>query len=366
MHKSIFMQGGAAFKLGLFGYLHDGGVTITKVPERWSARWDDIVAMAKYADDSGLDFLLPYARWKGMPGEIPQRTHSFETLTHAAALAGHTKRIGLFSTVHTPIIHPAVAAKMMTTIDHASHGRAGLNIVCGWNQDDFDMFGIEQLPHDERYEHGREWFAIWSRLAAGAEEAFDYRGRHFTNVTRASAMPESIQRPWPLVISAAFSPAGRKFAVDTSDYLLTVAEDIDAARKELSALAVQAEGAGRTEPLKPIAVSYVVCRDTREEAEAFHRYYAEDNADNVGVDYWIAGRQTKAMLPEAIYKLRSRVAGGNTNFPLIGSPNDIADQLIELHQAGFAGAGIGFFNYLTDLPVFVEKVVPILAKAGLR
>ncbi|MGO4833573.1 LLM class flavin-dependent oxidoreductase, partial [Rhizobiaceae sp. 2RAB30] len=124
--------------------------------------------------------------------------------------------------------------------------------------------------------------------------------------------------------------------------------------------------AGRSEPLKPIAVCYVVCRDTREEAEAFHRYYAEENADNVGVDYWLAGRQTKAMLPEALYRLRSRIAGGNTNFPLIGSPKDIADQLISLHEAGFAGAGIGFLNYLADLPAFVEKVVPILERAGLR
>jgi alkanesulfonate monooxygenase SsuD/methylene tetrahydromethanopterin reductase-like flavin-dependent oxidoreductase (luciferase family) len=366
MQKSIFMQGGAPFKLGLFGYLHDGGVTMTKVPERWAARWDDIVAMARYADESGLDFLLPYARWKGMPGDIPQRTHSFETLTHAAALAGHTKRIGLFATVHTPIIHPAVAAKMMMTIDQASHGRAGLNIVCGWNQDDFDMFGIEQLPHDERYMHGREWFEIWSRLAGGADEAFDFTGKHFPRVRNASSMPGSVQRPWPLVISAAYSPAGRDFAVDTSDYLLTVAEDIDAARSELATLGKQVAAAGRTEPLKPIAVCYAVCRDTREEAEAFHQYYAEQNADQKGVDYWIAGRQTKAMLPEAIYKLRSRIAGGNTNFPLIGTPRDIADRLIELKEAGFAGVGIGFLNYLEDLPSFVEKVVPLLRKAGLR
>lgn len=366
MRKSLFMQNGAAFKLGVFGYLHDGGITITKVPERWAAKWDDIVAMARYADDSGLDFLLPYARWKGIPGEIPQRTHSFETLAHAAALSGHTRRIGVFATVHTSIVHPGVAAKMITTIDHASHGRAGINIVCGWNQDDFDMFGIEQLPHDERYEHGREWFDIWSRLTSGAAEPFDYRGKHFRNIERASAMPGSLQRPWPLVISAAYSPAGRKFAIDTSDYLLTVAENLDAGQQELSALASQSQTAGRDEPIKPIIVCYVVCRETRTEAEAFHRYYAEENADEVGVDYWIAGRKTNAMLPEALYKLRSRIAGGNTNFPLIGTPDDIADQLIALHRAGFAGAAVGFLNYSTDLPAFVEKVVPVLAKAGLR
>jgi FMNH2-dependent dimethyl sulfone monooxygenase len=366
MTREMVMQGGSPFKLGLFGYLHDGGVTLTKAKGRWRATWDEIARMAVYADESGLDFLLPYARWKGIPGEIQQRSWSFETLAQAAALAGLTKRIGVFSTVHTPIIHPILAAKMMATIDHASHGRAGVNIVCGWNQDDFDMFGIEALPHDERYRHGREWFDIWSRLMAGTSEPFDFDGDHFKGIRNAEAMPGSVQRPWPLVISAAYSPAGRAFAVDTSDYLLTVAEDLDAARREIGALAGLPGAEKRSEPLKPIAVCYAVCRETREEADAFHRHYAEDEADNAAVDYWVAGRQTKAMLPEAIYRMRTRIAGGNTNFPLIGSPRDVADQLIALHEAGFSGAGIGVFDYVADLPILVEKVFPILAKAGLR
>jgi len=127
------MRISGGFKLGLFGYLHDGGNAITKAPERWPARWDDIVVMAKRADDIGLDFLMPIARWKGIPGEVNNRLHSFETLTHAAALASITHRVAIFATVHTPIVHPIFAAKSIVTIDHASHGRAGLNIVCGWN-----------------------------------------------------------------------------------------------------------------------------------------------------------------------------------------------------------------------------------------
>lgn len=366
MQRSAFMQGGSAFKLGLFGYLHDGGVAMTKAPDRWKAGWDDILAMARYADESGLDFLLPYARWKGMPGEVKQRAHSFETIAQAAALASATRRIGVFSTVHTPIIHPAVAAKMLLTVDHASGGRAGVNIVCGWNQDDFDMFGLDRLPHDKRYEHGREWFEIWSKLISGTDEAFDYDGEYFPGIRKAESLPGSIQRPWPVVISAAYSPAGRAFAIATSDYLLTVMEDAEAGKREIAAIEEQGRVGGRAAPLKAIAVCYAVCRDTREEAESFHRYYAEDNADERGVDYWLEGRKTAAMLPDALYRLRTRIAAGNTNFPLIGSPSDIADQLIALREAGFAGAGIGFFDYVKDVPIFVDKVVPILARAGLR
>ena len=41
-----------------------------------------------------------------------------------------------------------------------AEGRLGLNVVCGWNQLEFDMFGHEQHPHDERYVYGREWLEI--------------------------------------------------------------------------------------------------------------------------------------------------------------------------------------------------------------
>ena len=163
MSVSNPMREANGFKLGVFAYTYEGGNAITTVPERWPARWPEIAQMIKVADELGLDFLLPAARWKGIPGAVNNRLWSFETLTHAASAAAITRRIGVFATVHTPIIHPIVAAKCMATIDHVSGGRSGINIVCGWNQADFDMFGLEVLPHAERYVQGAEWLDIWSR-----------------------------------------------------------------------------------------------------------------------------------------------------------------------------------------------------------
>ncbi len=53
-----------------------------------------------------------------------------------------TKRITVFGTVHAPIFNPVVAAKEMVTADHIGEGRFGLNIVVGWNEGEFDMFGV--------------------------------------------------------------------------------------------------------------------------------------------------------------------------------------------------------------------------------
>lgn len=206
-----------SFKIGLFAYSHDSAIAMTTAPERWRARWDDIERVARMADEGGLDFMLSLARWKGWPGAGRGQTWNFENLTTAAALATITKRITLISTLHTPVIHPVLAAKALATIDHASHGRAGLNIVCGWNQRDFDMFGLKVSAHDDRYQQGEEWFQLLKRLLAGPEEEFDYDTPYFPGLVGLINQPASLQQPAPVTISAAYSERGREFAVRNAD-----------------------------------------------------------------------------------------------------------------------------------------------------
>src|SRR3954449_8365636 len=160
------------FKLGVFSANCDGGLTMSLAPERWRADWDDIVAMTRVADDAGLEFILPVAKWRGFQGKANIYGRSFETLTHGAALGALTKRIAIFSTVHVPLVTPAFGAKAIATIDHVTHGRAGLNIVCGWNQEEFDVHG-KTVDAERRYDYGLEWFQIWSKLLEGGPE-FDW------------------------------------------------------------------------------------------------------------------------------------------------------------------------------------------------
>ena len=128
--------------LGLFGANCSGGRSLTTVPERWPADWDETVTMAQMADVAGIDFLLPIGRWKGYGGATDWQGTSFETITWATGLLAATERITVFGTVHVPLFHPISAAKMMVTADHVGHGRFGLNIVAGWNEDEFAMFGV--------------------------------------------------------------------------------------------------------------------------------------------------------------------------------------------------------------------------------
>ena len=60
------LDGPNRFKLGIFSTNADGGLAITNVPERWTASWDDNLAVVGIADRAGLEFFLPIARWKGL------------------------------------------------------------------------------------------------------------------------------------------------------------------------------------------------------------------------------------------------------------------------------------------------------------
>jgi alkanesulfonate monooxygenase SsuD/methylene tetrahydromethanopterin reductase-like flavin-dependent oxidoreductase (luciferase family) len=349
-------------KLGVFSMNADGGLTLTRVPERWPALWDEIVETARMADRAGIEFLLPIARWKGFGGEVNSREWSFETLTHAAALAGVTERIGVFATVHVPMVHPVFAAKALATLDHVSNGRAGLNIVCGWNPEEFAMFGLELI--EERYAQGLEWFDIINRIYT-ASESFDYEGT-FYRLKNVSGKPRPLQSPRPITLNAAFSPPGREFAAKAADFLFTSFVDIDKGREHIEDMKQRAAKQGRT--IGVCTTCHVVCRPTQAEAEDYYEHYAVTMADHVSLDHYMGQKQKfSGSHEQEAYRLhRKRFAGGAGTYPLVGTPVHVAQELIRISEAGFAGATVSFVNFKNELPYFIANVLPLLREAGLR
>src|SRR5260370_1776203 len=127
-------------KLGFFSPNCSGGMSVTKVPERWVNSWDNNIRLAQLADEAGIEFLLPIARWIGYGGETDFHGSVLETLTWATGLLANTKRINVFATVHTAFIHPVVSPKQLATADQLDRGRLGLNIVARWTTPQYDAF----------------------------------------------------------------------------------------------------------------------------------------------------------------------------------------------------------------------------------
>jgi alkanesulfonate monooxygenase SsuD/methylene tetrahydromethanopterin reductase-like flavin-dependent oxidoreductase (luciferase family) len=350
------------FKLGVFAINCSGCLTMTKAPEFWDASWDNNLHVAKAADEAGMDFMLPLGRWAGHHGETNLQETNFETLTWASGLLGATRRITIFGTLHVSLIHPVFAAKQIVTADHIGRGRFGLNIVAGWNEEEFGMFGKDLLEHDERYAFAEEWVTIVKRIWS-EEPPFDVKGKYF-DLHRVLGKP----KPWgggrPLLMSAGNSPVGRAFAAKNADCLFMVIHDVDRLPQDISTLR---EMAGRR--VGVFASSHLVCRPTRKEAEEYYHYIVYENGDWEGAEHMMRMRISGGSLstpPERVRQLKERYISGSGTFPVIGSYDDAAATYQRLSDAGLDGLAVALVNYIEEFPRLRDEVIPRMERLGLR
>jgi alkanesulfonate monooxygenase SsuD/methylene tetrahydromethanopterin reductase-like flavin-dependent oxidoreductase (luciferase family) len=70
--------------------------------------------------------------------------------------------------------------------------------------------------------------------------------------------------------------------------------------------------------------------------------------------------------PEKFQQIRTGYAQGMGGLPIVGDPDHVTSQLIDLSKAGLTGVAVSLVNYLDELPFFCEEVLPRLQRAGLR
>jgi len=355
------------FKLGLFAMNCSSGTgLVTTVPERWSGSWEDNLALAQMADEAGIEFMLPLARWKGYGGPSDHQGKILEPLTWAVAILAKTKRLTAFATMHVPLFHPVAAAKQMMVADQVGQGRFGLNIVCGWNEGEFDMFGVELREHATRYEHAQEWIDIVLKCWSD-EEDFSYQGKFF-NLKNVRSKPKPYGGTRPIFMNAANSETGQEYAGRNCDaYFGRVRREFleDDAAKVMNIKAIAAKS-GRS--IEVFTAGSVICRPTQKEADDYYHYAAVENVEWDAVDYMLKlrGTDVATLEPDERKKVRLRAATGGGGLPIVGTPDLVANHLAELHRVGLRGFGMALINYTRDLPLIRDEVMPRLERLGLR
>ena len=366
--RNELLTGGNRLKLGLFGANCSSGRTYTTASERWEPSWQNNVRLAQIADAAGLECMIPIARWKGYGGESNPNGTSWESITWAAGLLSATQAINVFATVHVPLIHPVVAAKQMATVDQIGSGRFGLNVVCGWNDDEFEMFGVTKQEHEARYEQGTEWWNIVTRIWAGGQP-FDFQGKHY-DLRQVEGSPRPFGDEAPMMMNAGTSPAGRAFALRFSNLHFDAVRFPEDSAERVAGTKRQAAEAGR--PLQVWTPIGVVCRPAQREAEEFTQHVI-DHAD-LGAIGHIVDLHEKDLHRRDDEGAFRRIGEGpierqvlaRGNFCAIGDPDHVAAQLARLHNVGFDGLALNFVNYLDDIDFFVQEVLPRLETMGLR
>lgn len=381
MHDRVEMYNANALKIGLFGANCSSARTATVVPERWLASWPDCLKLARIADEAGIDFLLPIGRWKGYGGESDFHGTTLETITWACGLLAATERITVFGTVHAPLFHPLIAAKEMVTADHIGGGRFGLNLVAGWNEGEFAMFGVAQRDHEERYEFAQEWIEVIKRAWSGEE--FDFDGRYF-KLAGVRAKPGPVGGTRPIIMNAGQSGTGQAFAMRNCDAFFTstsgarlavagTSQAMDQNKvfelivKQVSDIKAEGHKFGRE--IEVYTQGQVICRPTQKEAEDYYHHVNVKSADWGAIDQMLALKNITPQNTSAdvFAGKRSMMAShGVGGYPFVGTPDRIADEFANLGRAGFRGLAVSFVNYLNEVPYFCAEVLPRLARMGLR
>jgi len=317
------------------------------------------------ADETGWDFLLPIGRWRGHGGKYNANAEQYECFTWAAAIAALTSRIQVFATCHVPIFHPMLAAKMGATIDNMSRGRFGLNIVSGWNAAEFGMFGIEQLSHDDRYSATAEWLDIIESLWAKHGE-LDYQGK-FYNISKGYLEPKPVQQPRPVVIAAGQSRVGLDFAITRADWCFVGSDNWVLLEDTMGR--VRGRAAELNRELNAMTFLTVVVKDTEAEAKRYFEWYVDELGDFETAQRLVSNiisGGAQSLPPEVIAaQARAFVAGWGA-LPLVGTAEQVADQLVRANSIGLGGVTMGWLDYTEGIGRFNAEVMPLLRQAGLR
>lgn len=135
--------------------------------------WEQWLALAKAAEDAGLDGLFRSDHYRSIHRGDP--AGSLDAWTTLAALAARTERLRLGTLVSPTTFRPAsVLAKSVVTVDHISGGRVELGIGAGWFEPDHGPYGFafgtvgERMGEFERQleEINRQWTTaaeIWPK-----------------------------------------------------------------------------------------------------------------------------------------------------------------------------------------------------------
>lgn len=350
------------FKLAVFGLNVSNGCSVTSAEGAFTGQWDEARRLAATADRIGIEALVSVARWRGFGGAVNFNDTSLDTIAWAAGLAAVTEQIQIFSTVHVPTIHPVRMAKMAATIDHISHGRFGLNIVAGWNASEIAMFGTPQKEHDERYAVAAEWIEVIRQL--WSEDRFDHAGTYFT-VQGGHSEPKPLRKPAPTVMCAGASRAGSDFAAQHADAQFINIQGLDGLAERVAALKAHArKNYGRE--VKIFTTTFVMCRDTEQEARDYYDYVVHEKGDWEGARNLIEGLLPNVEGARGDDAMAASLIAGYAGHGLIGTPDQVVAGMAALADAGLDGVTLSWVDYAHGLEQLEREIMPCMAAAGLR
>lgn len=162
------------------------------------ASWPEIVRLWQRAEALGYDSAWTYDHFVAVMMDPYDPTLESWTCLSALAMATQRIRIGVLVTGNT-YRHPALLAKMATTVDVISNGRLDLGIGTGWYEPEHVMYGLPFGSVRERCQRLDESLHVIRHLWTERETTFS--GQHY-QLQAAVHEPKPVQKPHPPIVVA--------------------------------------------------------------------------------------------------------------------------------------------------------------------
>jgi pyrimidine oxygenase len=341
---------------GVFIPIGNNGWIISAASPQYMPSFELNKTIVQKAESYGFEFALSMVKLRGFGGKTEFWDHNLESFTLMAGLAAVTEKIRLYASVATLTLPPAIVARMATTIDDISGGRFGINIVTGWNKEEYEQMGL--WPGDayfgERYDYGAEYVTIMRELWSKGRSNF--KGKYFQ-------MEDCLLSPRPRgdvkIVCAGQSERGMRFTAEYGDYNFVIGNGgIEGLTGVNHQLLQEAAKTGR--PIGSYPLYIIIIDDTDAAAEAKVERY-RDGADLDALAYMSgqAGMDTAGATAARIAEMKGSMF---FNIEVIaGSPATVAERIDGIAAVEvIAGIMCVFDDFVEGIERFGTEVMPKL------
>ncbi|MGZ6339310.1 MAG: LLM class flavin-dependent oxidoreductase [Candidatus Limnocylindrales bacterium] len=237
--------------------------------------WMSLLEVSRRADRLGYDSLWAWDHLYPIIGDPHGPFYEGWLTITAWAMATERVRVGLMVGAN-PYRHPTLVAKMATTLDHISEGRAYLGIGAAWNEQEAHDFGIEfGSGFAERLRWLGEALPVMRGMLDGGDPSAAgtrYHAEHVRND------PLPVQRHLPILVGGGGEQVTLKLVARYAD-ANNVGGGVEAVRHKDEVLRRHCETVGRDhrEIERTTGVGVVVIRDSRAEARRVFERLFENN-----------------------------------------------------------------------------------------
>ncbi|QGQ95069.1 LLM class flavin-dependent oxidoreductase [Paenibacillus psychroresistens] len=299
---------------------------------------------------------------------LPTGSNCLDSLVIAATLVPKTETLKFLFAVRPGFTAPTVFAKQFASLDYLSGGRALINVVTGGSPAEQASDG-DFLDHGARYRRTDEFIQVVKRLFT--EEKFDHEGE-FYQLKAASLFPKPVQAEPQIYIGGA-SEAGIQVAASVADVYMMWGETTDFIRERIEE--VKAAVSEHNRKLSYSISFQVILGDTEEQAwanaqktisKADHiaisgKEQANIKGDSVGLkrlhQLMVDSKAQDFRIGPNLWAGLTQVLSGNS-IALVGTPDQVADRIIEYIQLGFDKVLLRGFPHLETIGAIGSEIIP--------